>query len=324
MTLSIRAICVLRLAVWALVLMGLVALPAPESAARPGAVAPISRPAAATAQYPQPTPAPRGVPYAMAEPRAFVPALAAPAAAAPRRSFLTGVVAGLSVAGLAAVAVGQSPLHGLDGSFAGFLGLSLQLLLALGAGLLLFLGLRRLPRIVVPGLHAPMALSFAAGAANYADRLGPRFAPRGRGHGGSGGNAAPVLSTADFQAFERGLKDINAAWSRQDICGLQSLCTAEMVQYFADDLARLASRGLRNRTSDVVLEQGDLAEAWYEGERQMASVAMRFSLVDCTRDATTNRVMTGDPVKRMQQTEVWTFCRHRHGAWLLSAVQSVS
>jgi hypothetical protein len=40
------------------------------------------------------------------------------------------------VAGLAAVAAGNSPLHGLDGSFAGFLGLSLQLMLALVLSLL--------------------------------------------------------------------------------------------------------------------------------------------------------------------------------------------
>jgi predicted lipid-binding transport protein (Tim44 family) len=258
----------------------------------------------------------------MAQPRAFVPPVTAQVAPG-GPSFLTGLVAGLSVAGLAAVAVGQSPLHGLDGSFAGFLGLALQLMVALVLAVLAFQFLRRLPRIAVPGIHGPLAHGFAVGAPGFSDRLGPRFAPRGSG-GASYGPAAPVLNSADFVSFERALKEINAAWSRQDICGMQGMCTPEMVQFFADDLARLATRGLRNRTSDVVLEQGDLAEAWREGERDYASVAMRFSLVDCTRDAGTNRVMTGDPVKRVQVTEVWTFTRVRSGAWQLSAVQSVN
>jgi predicted lipid-binding transport protein (Tim44 family) len=318
MTLPMRAICVLRTAIWALALAGLL-LPAGAALARPGVTTPLSRPGTAPAA--PGTAANRDV-YAMAQPRAFVPPVAVPVAAA-RPSFLAGLVTGLSVAGLAAVAVGQSPLHGLDGSFAGFLGLSLQVMLALVLAVLAFQFLRRLPRIAVPGLHSPLALGFAAGAPGFSDRLGPRFAPRGSGSAAPG-PAAPVLSSADFLGFERALKEINAAWSRQDICGMQGMCTPEMVQYFADDLARLASRGLRNRTSDVVLEQGDLAEAWREGERDYASVAMRFSLVDCTRDARTNRVMTGDPVKRIQVTEVWTFTRVRSGAWVLSAVQSVN
>ncbi len=319
MTLPLSAICGLRIAIWVVALAGAL-LPASDAWARPGVATPISRPGGAVAA--PGTAAGRDV-YALAQPRAFVPPVAAQAAPA-GRSFLTGMLAGLSVAGLAAVAVGQSPLHGLDGSFAGFLGLALQLMLALVLGILAFQFLRRLPRIALPGIHAPLALGFAAGAPGFSDRLGPRFSPRGPGGAAGPGPAAPVLSSTDFQAFERALKEINAAWSRQDICGMQGMCSAEMVQYFADDLARLASRGLRNRTSDVVLEQGDLAEAWREGERDFASVAMRFSLVDCTRDASTNRVMTGDPVKRIQVTEVWTFTRIRSGAWLLSAVQSVN
>ena len=319
MSLPSRAICVLRLAIWVCALAGGL-LPATGALARPGVAAAINRPAT--------TPAAPGASsgrdvYAMAQPRAFVPPVAAPAAAG-GPSFLTGMIAGLSVAGLAAVAAGNSPLHGLDGSFAGFLGLSLQLMLALVLSLLAFQFLRRLPRIALPGIHGPLVHGFAAGAPGFSDRLGPRFAPRGSGGSAAPGPVAPVLNSADFRAFERALKEINAAWSRQDICGMQGMCTAEMVQYFADDLARLASRGLRNRTSDVLLEQGDLAEAWREGERDYASVAMRFSLVDCTRDATSNKVMTGDPVKRIQVTEVWTFTRLRGGTWQLSAVQSVN
>ena len=43
-----------------------------------------------------------------------------------------------------------------------------------------------------------------------------------------------------------------------------------------------ASRGVVNQVSDVKLEQGDLAEAWREGNVDYATVAMRFRLVDRT------------------------------------------
>ena len=48
-----------------------------------------------------------------------------------------------------------------------------------------------------------------------------------------------------------------------------------------------------NKVSDVKLLQGDLAEAWREGETDYASVAMRFSLVDKTLDRATGRLVAG-------------------------------
>ena len=36
--------------------------------------------------------------------------------------------------------------------------------------------------------------------------------------------------------------------------------------------------------TDVRLLQGDLAEAWREGGREYATLAMRFSMIDATRD----------------------------------------
>jgi predicted lipid-binding transport protein (Tim44 family) len=310
---------VLRLLAFVAALCGLLAAPA---LARPGASAGIPGRNGGTEAQPTPA-APRPQALALAEPRKFVaPARAAAPAGGP--DFVGGLLGGLAGAGLFALLAGQAPLHGLDGSFAGFLGLGLQLALVLVLMALSFVLLRRLPRITLPGMSHQLAHAYPQGyqqnGPGFADRLGPRFAPRGGSARHPAGAASLALDPNDFQAFERALKEIKSAWSRQDIPGMQGLCTPEMVQSFADQLARLASRGLRNKLADVVLEQGDLAETWHEGDRQYATVALRFSLVDCTRNAA-NRVMGGDPVKRNQVTEVWTFTRSRGGRWLLSAVQ---
>ena len=75
--------------------------------------------------------------------------------------------------------------------------------------------------------------------------------------------------------------------------------------------------------SDVKLLQGDLAEAWREGETDFASVAMRFSLVDKTLERGTGRLVSGSE-KPIEATEVWTFVRPRGSNWELSAIQQTS
>jgi predicted lipid-binding transport protein (Tim44 family) len=127
---------------------------------------------------------------------------------------------------------------------------------------------------------------------------------------------------ADFDAFEGILKDVNGAWSRQDLGAIQRLATPEMVQYFSDDLTDIAGRGLRNETRDVALEQGDLAESWREGNREYATVAMRFSMIDVTRRLSDGAVVEGDADRRTEATELWTFVRVAgSGHWMLSAIQ---
>jgi predicted lipid-binding transport protein (Tim44 family) len=91
-----------------------------------------------------------------------------------------------------------------------------------------------------------------------------------------------------------------------------------MVSYFAEELASNASQGVINRVADVKLLQGDLAEAWREGDTDYATVAMRYSLDDQTVDRDSGRVVQGGPG---EATEVWTFMRKRGGHWLLSAIQ---
>ena len=79
-----------------------------------------------------------------------------------------------------------------------------------------------------------------------------------------------------------------AAWSNEDVEKLHTLATPEMVSYFTKDLEENKANNDINKVSDVKLLQGDLAEAWREGETDYASVAMRFSLVDKTLERGTD------------------------------------
>jgi predicted lipid-binding transport protein (Tim44 family) len=138
---------------------------------------------------------------------------------------------------------------------------------------------------------------------------------------GLGSSSAPLeIVPADYEAFERLLGEIQAAWSNEDVARLHTLATPEMVSYFTGDLAANKATNDINKVSDVKLLQGDLAEAWREGDTDYASVAMRYSLVDKTLERTTGRLVAGSEQPE-QVTEVWTFVRPRGANWELSAIQ---
>jgi predicted lipid-binding transport protein (Tim44 family) len=138
---------------------------------------------------------------------------------------------------------------------------------------------------------------------------------------GTGSGTVPIeILPADYEAFERLLGDIQTAWSNEDVARLHTLATPEMVSYFTKDLDANRARNVVNKVTDTKLLQGDLAEAWREGETDYASVAMRFSLVDKTIDRTTGRLVEGSDTPT-EATEVWTFLRPRGGNWELSAIQ---
>jgi predicted lipid-binding transport protein (Tim44 family) len=141
------------------------------------------------------------------------------------------------------------------------------------------------------------------------------------GLGGGGAANPPFAPTAsDFEQFERLLGEIQTAYGAEDLSRLRQRVTPEVLSYYAEDLAANTSRGVLNRISDVKLLQGDLSEAWREGNADYATVAMRYSLNDEIVDRASGRVIEGGPD---EATEVWTFMRTHGGAWLLSAVQQV-
>ena len=126
------------------------------------------------------------------------------------------------------------------------------------------------------------------------------------------------LTPEDFNAFEKVLGEVQGAYSAEDLARLRRQVTPEMLSYFSEELSANASKGVVDRVSDVKLLQGDLAEAWREGDTDYATVAMRFSLNDETVDRDSGRVVQGGPD---EATEIWTFMRAGGGHWLVSAIQ---
>jgi len=234
-----------------------------------------------------------------------------------RNPMMAGLMGGLLGAGLFGLLAGGGFFSGL-GSLAGIMGFLFQVAIIGGLVFLAFALFRRFRQ-------QPAAAPAGMGNAMMREQNPEPRAMLGGSGGRSGGAARPVdeigIKGDDFQAFERSLIEINAAWSREDINGLSRLATPEMVQYFRDDYAALSQRGWKNETRDVKLEQGDVSEAWNEGPRDFATVAMRMSMVDVTRDVKTGAVTEGDANARTESTELWTFVRVQGGPWTLSAIQ---
>jgi predicted lipid-binding transport protein (Tim44 family) len=250
------------------------------------------------------------------------PGVAAPGARPPvtqpggfGRGLMGGLLGGLLGAGLFGMLFGGGFLGGIGG-LASIFGLLLQVGLVAIVGVLLFRWWQRRSQ--------PQAAY--AGMTQGAD-VSQRSALGGLGFGGFGGGGAAAPATQpleitpdDFNTFERLLGEIQTAYGREDLSGLRAHLTPEMLSYYAEELSENASRGVVNQISDVKLLQGDLAEAWREGDKEYASVAMRYSLKDQYVDRQTGKAAQGNEAPQ-EATEVWTFTRVPGGNWLLSAIQ---
>ena len=253
-------------------------------------------------------------------PTAAAPMAGAAGAAMPSRggSFMAGMAGGLLGVGLAGMLFGGGFFGaGLGG--AGFFGLLLQIMLIGGLGYLAF-------RLIRGRSQAAPAM---AGGPNAMGRDMMDGQNNGRMMGGGGGGVgmgqgqglpAIDVTPADYQQFEELLQGIQAAWTNRDVNAMNKMATPEMITYFGDELAAHDRRGVRNQVTQVRLLSGDLAEAWAEGDREYATVALKFGMIDVTVDAS-GRVVDGDPNTPTTATEVWTFLRVRGGRWVLSAIQ---
>jgi predicted lipid-binding transport protein (Tim44 family) len=246
------------------------------------------------------------------------PGLGAPATAGggffnrPGMGMFGGLAAGFLGAGLLGMLFGGGMFGGLGG-LSSIFGLILQI------GLIIIVV--RLAMSWWQRRHAPTSAYAGAplgglGGAASSFRTGTGF--------GLGSGSAPLeILPADYEAFERLLSEIQAAWTNEDVARLHTLATPEMVSYLTDDLQANKGRNQINKVSGTKLLQGDLAEAWREGDTDYASVAMRFQMIDKTLDRTTGQLVAGSE-QPTEATEVWTFVRPRGANWELSAIQQTN
>ena len=249
------------------------------------------------------------------------PGMGAPAAAGaakggffnrPGMGMLGGLAAGFLGAGLLGMLFGGGMFSGLGG-LSSIFGLILQI------GLIIIVV--RLAMSWWQRRHTPAAAY--AGGPDAGPATQQSSFRSGMGFGLGSGSAPLEILPADYEAFERLLGEIQGAWSDEDIAKLNTLATPEMVSYFTKDLEQNKAQNDVNKVTNVKLLQGDLAEAWREGETDYASVAMRFSLVDKTLERATGRLVSGSDTP-IEATEVWTFARRRGGNWELSAIQQTN
>ena len=247
--------------------------------------------------------------------------------------FLNGfgrsMLGGLLVGGLIGMLLG----HGFGG-LAGMFGMVLQIaLIALAAMFIMrMFANRRQPAGAAAAMGGNTAASSVFGGAQMAQK-GTSPQP---GFGGRTPSVNPFdargaasvveevdidVEQADLDRFEEMLGEIQSAYGREDYAALRRLCTPEAMSYLAEELGELASSGKRNEVKDVKLLQGDVSEAWREGDTEYATVAMRYSAIDVMRDRNTGAVLEGDPDHPSESTELWTFTRKRGGNWLLAAIQ---
>jgi len=251
------------------------------------------------------------------------PGMGAPAAAGAakggffnRPGMLGGLAAGFLGAGLLGMLFGGGALGGLGG-ISSIIGLVLQigLILIVVKLAMSWWQRRHTPATAYANSPSPASMAPPPPQGGFGSSMGFGM--------GSSGPAPLEIQPADYEAFERLLGETQAAWSDEDIAKLHTLATPEMVSYFTKDLEQNKANNDINKVSNVKLLQGDLSEAWREGETDYATVAMRISLVDKTLERGTNRVVHGSDTP-VEVTEVWTFARQRGGNWEVSAIQQTS
>jgi predicted lipid-binding transport protein (Tim44 family) len=225
---------------------------------------------------------------------------------------------GLLGAGLFGLLSGAGLFGGLSG-FAGMLGLLLQIALIGG---LVWLGLSLFRRRSQP------ALAGGPDAGNMMRQSVDRSAADGVARRTAAGTGQAVgrlqIVADDYNQFEALLSKVHNIYGQRDRTALARYVTPEMMGYFADELDENERRGVRSEVSDPKLLQGDLAEAWSEGNSDYATVAMRYAVLDATVEIATGKVIEGSRTEPQDVTELWTF-RRATGAgpltWRLSAIQ---
>jgi predicted lipid-binding transport protein (Tim44 family) len=247
------------------------------------------------------------------------------AQAAPKRGLFGGLAGGL-MGGLLMGGLFGMLMGGGFGGLSGMFGMLFQILLIGGAIMLAmrFFGRNRTAQ-AYSGSDNRTAHSGDAPQPSTSQGFGGFAIPK------IGGSAQPAavsgsdevgITQKDLETFEELLKEMQQAYAAEDYSALRRITTPEAMSYLAEELGENATKGVKNDVRDVKLLQGDLSEAWREGNVDYATVAMRYESIDVMRDRTTGKVVEGDPDHVGESVEVWTFIRRPATGWSISAIQS--
>ena len=240
-----------------------------------------------------------------------------------------GLAAGFLGAGLIGMLMGTGFMGGMAG-FASMLGMMIQIGLVVLVAVLAWRWWQR--RSQPQAAYAPANRDMDDGVpqqrSSYLSGVGLNGSSQNgqsaNGYAANGGGydaGEPIeIKPSDYDAFESTLGGVQKAYSEEDVTKLGDLMTPEMLSYFAEELAKNKARGVINKISDVKLLQGDLAEAWREGDDEYATVAMRYTQVDKLIDRASGTVVQGGDTPD-EGVEYWTFRRYRSGDWMVSAIQ---
>lgn len=306
---------------------------------------------ARTYQAPAPTPsapnAAQPIQRTMTPRPAQTPAAGAATAAQQARrpglfggGFLGSMLGGLALGGLIGMLFGGG--FGALGGFGGMLGGLLQIALIVGGVMLLMRFLRgrqqQTPAYAGAGdagrsaygyQDAPAAGTRPSGIPSIGGGLfgGSSSAasadPRANARGDDGRWPGDEigLGDGDLAAFEQLLVEIQEGYGAEDFAALRARTTPEVMGYLAEELGENATRGVKNEVSDVRLVEGDVAEAWREGDAEYATVSLHYESRDVTRERATGRIVDGSE-EPTETAEVWTFVRRGGEDWKLAAIQA--
>jgi predicted lipid-binding transport protein (Tim44 family) len=130
-------------------------------------------------------------------------------------------------------------------------------------------------------------------------------------------DATKFLKTAQDSFFK-----IQGAWNKQDAAALRSLCGAELLKAWEEELAQLKLRGQQNRMDNIALRESEITEVWTENGEDFITVRLYANLLDYTVDAKSGAVVGGSDSDAIEFEEFWTFNRPvGPNPWKLTAVQ---
>jgi hypothetical protein len=136
---------------------------------------------------------------------------------------------------------------------------------------------------------------------------------------------ASNLTQEDYNSFERLLKQIQQAWSDNNLEELQRLTTPSVYSYFAEILEDNKKQGIKNQVSQVTLLNQKVEDSWQEQRGDYATVALTWNAIDYTIN---NSLLPNEPGYLVEGstnqpttvTEIWTFERFPNSDWRLAEI----